>query len=122
MIRGLFSGGSAALLGVGLLLGAQVAVAQPVMPSVSMPPPPSSRDRIGPDGSVVSGTKAARKPARKAAPKQAEGEAPERRSGATSGARPEIDTRAAAGEMQLEDDPRARPVMQNGRAGVGMRF
>lgn len=97
------------------------------MPAVSVPPPPSASDRIGSDGSTVAPK--AKRQSKKRASGETDAAPRERRLGtppsaaASPGYADRIDRRPARQDMQLEDDPRAvRPVMQNGRPGVGMRF
>ncbi len=119
----------------GALLFAGAAHAQGVLVPGAMPPPPSFRDSTK---SVEDGSqkRRARKPAAQAegAVSGDEQPAPRRKLRATTAApsapgggysgrvddRPQP-TRSQG--MQLEDDPRSvTPIMNNGRAGVGMRF
>jgi hypothetical protein len=109
------------------------AQAQSVMTPGAVPPPPSLRDSTAPTEGG-----AAKRRARRAEGAEAGSEAasPRRKlrapgaASATPGASGEgystrIDSRVPreSGRMQMEDDPRAvQPVMNNGRAGMGMRF
>lgn len=86
----------------------------------AMPMPPSARDPLPKETAPAKAKPAPRKRARsdEAATTRARGGA----GGESLSER--IDTRPArGGGIELEDDPRAvQPTMQNGRAGVGMRF
>ena len=117
------------------LLLAGAAQAQGVMAPGAVPPPPSYRDSAKP----VEG-QAQKRRARKPAPQvegeastQAEPVAPRRKLRATTtppsqsgGYSGRVDDRpqpTRSQGMQLEDDPRGiTPTLNNGRAGVGMRF
>lgn len=109
------------LLAASLL--ATPAFAQGVMAPGAMPPPPSASE---PRPKAEAATPAKKQRAQRRA--KAEGQDTTMRPGTagTSGGgsyRERIDTRPGAGAMELEDDPRsARPIMQNGRPGMGMRF
>ncbi len=113
---------------------AGAAEAQGVMPPGAMPPPPSLRDSTKPTEARTQTRRAAR-PAQTEPSSQSEAAAPRRqlrttttapRSSQDGNVSSRIDDRpqrAPSRGMQLEDDPRAvAPVMNNGRAGVGMRF
>jgi hypothetical protein len=121
----------AALMAALLIGGA--AQAQGVMAPGAVPPPPSFRDTAKPaDGQAQK--RRARKPAQADNAAAADGDmnaAPRRKlrapaNAADGGYAGRIDDRpqrAGSGGMQLEDDPRAvTPVLNNGRAGMGMRF
>ena len=99
------------------------ALAQGVMTPGAMPPPPSASE-ARPKGEAATPAKKPRAQRRA----KADGTDVSVRPGtAASGGAPSyrdrIDTRPGGGAMELEDDPRsARPIMQNGRPGMGMRF
>ena len=122
-----------AISGAGSLL-AGTAFAQ----SGSMPMPPSARDPL-PRSETAKPAPGPRQPARSRGTAQVDGEASapnarpasgraagpqSRATSAQSSVSERVDTRSRRQEeRQLEIDPRAvAPVMQNGRAGVGMRF
>lgn len=120
-----------ALAGAGLaLVAGSGAHAQSVMTPGAMPPPPSFRDSQ--KEPAQGQTRRARKPAEARAGEPGEQGSGARRTGrAAAGTSRDdmsgrIDTRPARADsrrMELEDDPRAvAPIMNNGRAGVGMRF
>ena len=109
------------------------ASAQGVLPVGEMPMPPSARDLVK--------TQAPGKPAKPAKKPRLQARQPDDgtvpagrssrvtspRSSASDGMSDRIDSRPArapsGGGLQLENDPRAvTPIMQNGRAGVGMKF
>ena len=117
----------------GLLL-AGAAQAQGVLTPGAMPPPPSFQETTKAEGRAEK--RRARKPAQAEADVAADGQAatPRRKlranTGGSTGQNGSLSSRvddrpqrAPSGGMQLEDDPRAvTPVLNNGRAGVGMRF
>ncbi len=107
------------LLAASLL--AAPALAQGVMAPGTMPPPPSaSEPRPKAEPTTT------RKPRAQRRAKEDGSDVTVRPGTATSSSgsyRDRIDTRPGSGAMELEDDPRAaRPIMQNGRPGMGMRF
>lgn len=114
MIRSTSRAAAAAVAILGLAAGATTlattaASAQTTMPGgQAIPPPPSANDP--PPRTVAPAKKTRAKPAT-AASRESQGSYTDR-----------IDTRPARGDIQLEDDPRVRPTMENGRPGVGMRF
>lgn len=86
-----------------------------------MPMPPSASDPL-PKEAAPAKTKPA--PQRKRARSDAAATTRTRGGAGDESMSERIDTRPArGGAVELEDDPRAvQPTMQNGRAGVGMRF
>lgn len=96
------------------------AFAQGVMTPGAMPPPPSASE---PRPKAERATDTKKRQPRRARTESGE---PTLRTPSTASApayRERIDTRPGGGALQLEDDPRAvRPMMQNGRPGMGMRF
>lgn len=115
MIRSTSRAAAAAVAILGLAAGATTlattaASAQTTMPGgQAIPPPPSANDPPPRTVTPAKKTRAA-KPAT-ATSRESQGSYTDR-----------IDTRPARGDIQLEDDPRVRPTMENGRPGVGMRF
>lgn len=83
-----------------------------------MPMPPSASDPLPKEAAPARTKPAPRKRAR------SDAAATTRTRGSDENMSERIDTRPArGGAVELEDDPRAvQPTMQNGRAGVGMRF
>lgn len=108
-----------ALLVAGALALAVPAIALAQSPP-AMPMPPSAGDPLPKETAPAKAKPAPRKRARSDAATPAR-----TRAGSGDDSMSErIDTRPArGGAVELEDDPRAvQPTLQNGRAGVGMRF
>lgn len=86
----------------------------------AMPMPPSASDPLPKESAPAKTKPAPRKRAR------SDAATPARTKGGSGddSLSERIDTRPArGGPVELEDDPRAvQPTLQNGRAGVGMRF
>lgn len=122
------------LAALGTVLAAGAAQAQGVMAPAPITMPPSLRDAAPASGSATQ-PRRSRNPAADTSSKAAS-TAPRKKLQAPSATAPvqssgnsysnRVDSRPqrpSAPAFELEDDPRAvRPVLNNGRAGVGMRF
>lgn len=105
-----------------LLIAGAISLAVPASALAQSPPampmPPSAGDPLPKETAPAKAKPAPRKRAR------SDAAAPARTRGGDESLSERIDTRPArGGGIELEDDPRAvQPTLQNGRAGVGMRF